>query len=620
MENNKLDNLFRSSLEDHEIKPPENSWSAIQADLKKKRPAGKKWRGLWFLTAALILPFLGYFAYQEFSKSPEAAPSTTQQQLVQGKAEAIASAEKIISNPAPEASVSAPLENSSTAPSSIIPHSSGASSATETNEPALRTEAAPPAIEHTEVINKPTRNQQSPAIPEAVIHSERNVAVMPSEPVGQHEVEVETAQAESTDEPSTEPAGENTSAQVTEEIITAESQPAPEEIAPTDAVLVEDVVTISSPSTTMPENENSQRKQDVSDAAAAPPTDSKTADVPGSANTQEQAVIPASEKTPAQENAEVTAVNTGNPANQATDSADYAMQDVTRKSLLKTMLSHLSFDIYFSPDYAKSRLESNADYTGSASTNINDYNNEKAKFSYSTGFHVRYDLGKRFSVGSGISYSTFDQTAVYNTISVVADSVYQETHGREPHGHGSGGPSGGPGHGHGHGHGHQGNNPHMPPGGGSHHFIIHTPCGAIDLYNEPPHGQANLRDGDTLQIKTETSETTRFIYIPLVFQYRFGNKKLSYFVEAGGAVNIVRSNSVKVVVNDAYVENNEHDGLKSSNYSLLFGAGANYNFYKGLSMFLKPSIRYSITPVNQNNPVNSYPYYLGVGAGFSIHF
>jgi opacity protein-like surface antigen len=127
-------------------------------------------------------------------------------------------------------------------------------------------------------------------------------------------------------------------------------------------------------------------------------------------------------------------------------------------------------------------------------------------------------------------------------------------------------------------------------------------------------------NGQSVSFKTETSETIHFLYIPVTVRYEFGKSKLSYFVEGGGAFNLVKKDIVKVTVNDSYVEDNNFDGLNSFNYSLLLGAGVNYNFYKGLSTFLKPSFRYSITPINDNNPLYSYPYYLGVGVGFSIHF
>ena len=77
---------------------------------------------------------------------------------------------------------------------------------------------------------------------------------------------------------------------------------------------------------------------------------------------------------------------------------------------------------------------------------------------------------------------------------------------------------------------------------------------------------------------------------------------------------------MKITIDDSYTENNERDGLRNLNYSLLLSAGAKYNFYKGLSITLKPSFRYSITPVNQVNPLSSYPYYIGAEMGFSIHF
>ena len=228
--------------------------------------------------------------------------------------------------------------------------------------------------------------------------------------------------------------------------------------------------------------------------------------------------------------------------------------------------------------------------------------------------NIRYDLDRKWSIGSGVSYSTFAQNAVYNTVNIVADSVYQKVYGhhRGPNRGGNGGS---------HGNTHNGQNPHRPPGNGNHHYVIQTSCGAIDLYHEPPHfNRGNHRDGDTLNIKTETSELLQFINIPLNLRYRFGQHKLSYFVEAGVAISFVKGDVVKITIDDSYTENNERDGLRNINYSFLIGAGVNYNFYKGLNFSLYPTFRYSITPINQNNPMYSYPYYLGVQMGFSIHF
>ncbi len=278
-------------------------------------------------------------------------------------------------------------------------------------------------------------------------------------------------------------------------------------------------------------------------------------------------------------------------------------------SLIKKMLSHLSAEMYFSPDYVNNRYKTNYTYTGSASKNPDDYSDQKPEFSYSTGIRLGYDMGKKWSVVSGISYSSYSQNAVYNTISVISDSIYKEEH--VDHGHGNGG-----------GHNGGGHNHEPPNSNNDHHYVIHTPHGDIDLHNEPPRdfGCPEPQNGDALNIKTEISQTIQFIYVPLLVRYHFGKNKLSYFVEGGGAMNIVSKDKINVYVNDAFQETNNLDGLKQFNYSLLLGTGIQYNFYKGLSTFIQPSFRYTITPMNQNNPIYSYPYYIGIGTGFSIHF
>ena len=268
---------------------------------------------------------------------------------------------------------------------------------------------------------------------------------------------------------------------------------------------------------------------------------------------------------------------TGKPSTAV--STDYTQEQKSDSSIspIKKIVSHISFEIFYSPYYVKNRIKVNESYTGSASQNLSDYENQKAAFSYSTGINVRYDIGKKWSISSGISYSTFAQNAVYNTINVVVDSVYQKVYGHQ-RGPRRGGGNGGP-----RGNMHNGQNPHRPPGNGNHHFVIQTPCGVIDLYKEPPHqNRGNHRNGDTLNIKTETSESIQYINVPLTVRHRFGQHKFSYFVEGGAAISFVKGDNVKITIDDAYTENNERDGLRNTNYSILIGAGVNYNFYKGL--------------------------------------
>jgi hypothetical protein len=313
---------------------------------------------------------------------------------------------------------------------------------------------------------------------------------------------------------------------------------------------------------------------------------------------------------------------TAQAAPDSTRVADYAPQtNPSSGSLLKTIISHLFIEAYYTPEMAKTNMSINSSYTGPGSKNLTDYKNETSQYCFSAGVNLGYNIGSHWKVLSGIQSSTYNKTSVYNEISVIADSVYQEQFVDPPHG---GGHHNGGGHGPHHGGG-QGGHGHPNPGnpggdpGGNHHFVIHTSCGSIDL-DHVPNQAANATNGDTLNIKTEVTETIHFFNVPLLVRYSFGTKKLSYFVEAGGAMNFVSRDKVEVVVDDATVEDNSLNSLNSINYSLLFGAGVNYTLYRGLGMFVMPSIRYSITPVNIDSPVNSYPYYLGVSAGINFEF
>ena len=625
-DNNDIDNLFRSALDGLREDPPERSWNSIQTNLAQKRLVRKRRRGLWFLSSAILLMLIGgtTFYYLHSHTTTEDDASLTHPRLVEDGNKQTDLTSTYNMDKADVESTS-PANNNRAAIQSEIPgeaeksvHENDSKNRIETegnlsnNSNITESDKAEKAYQKNKPRFKTSVTVSTPEKKLQIVNADQtaqksNPTVQTSDenlnPV-QRKKSLESnysIQAEAVNE-NTEPVPTATS--IPEDVMKEKNSDGNEEVA--DKVNKSSVsgsnegLSIYSAENTT-EDVNADNKSDViDDGNKLQNAEKENADSSSSSKIDESKSK--------QEN------NTNETSSTANDSAN---------SFFKKFVSHLSFDVYYSPDYINSKLESNPNYLGTASTNPADYASEKSKFSYSTGFHIRYDIGKNWSIGSGISYSTFTQSAVYNSISVVSDSVYQKVHG---HNRPSGGPGGGPGggggsHGGGHSSGHHGNNAHRPPGNDDHHFVIQTPCGAIDLYHQPQRpGGGPVQNGDTLNIKTETSEKTTYLYVPLTLRYQFGKGKLSYFLEAGGTLNLVHRNEVVILINDAYTENNEHDGLKNMNFSLLFGGGMQYNFYKGLNMFLRPTLRYSISPVNQNNPVNVYPYFIGVGAGFSIHF
>jgi opacity protein-like surface antigen len=85
-------------------------------------------------------------------------------------------------------------------------------------------------------------------------------------------------------------------------------------------------------------------------------------------------------------------------------------------------------------------------------------------------------------------------------------------------------------------------------------------------------------------------------------------------------MNYIIDNKVSVMIEDTYSESTSLEGMKRMNYSLTFGAGVEFNLTRSISFMLQPDLKYSITPINENNPVLSYPYTFGLMGGLRIQF
>ena len=624
-DNTNIDDLFRSGLEDLEMNPSEKSWKNLDAALSKKQASMKRKKRFMFFSIAFLVFLSSLVTYKYYSAKNlpaiEKNKNVVSTNDIAKNKTATSNLEIIGSSPAP-VSVNRSNTNSSNTINLQIDSKSSTQTIKQSTEEISGVKNYTPT--KTNSVNKPIENNKKEIL------VKNNIVNRKAGNKSDTKLSVEKTETNTTGSEKISSVSQIAFIQqenpIKEKEITTENNNSlnnipkknseNESISMSDEKLSSNLKNNSSEKVSGNENNSDNTSKIVSENEVIENnSQTKKINQPLLAieNTNQES---ASDSIPVKDKEAENKINPGiELAKPSTTNADYIQENKTDSSttFLKKLISHISIGIYYSPDYVKNRLKVNDSYTGTASQNLNDYDNQKSDFSYSTGLNIRFDIGKNWSFGSGFSYSTFAQTAVYNTINVVSDSAYQKVfaHQRPPGGGNGNRPTPG----------HNGQNPHRPPGNGNHHYVVQTPCGAIDLYNVPPqHNGRNHRDGDTINIKTETSESLQFINIPLTLRYQFGQHKISYFVETGAAISFVKGDKVKITIDDSYTENNERDGLRNLNYSLLFSAGAKYNFYKGLSITLKPSFRYSITPVNQVNPLSSYPYYIGAEMGFSIHF
>jgi hypothetical protein len=62
------------------------------------------------------------------------------------------------------------------------------------------------------------------------------------------------------------------------------------------------------------------------------------------------------------------------------------------------------------------------------------------------------------------------------------------------------------------------------------------------------------------------------------------------------------------------------EGLSKVHYSYSLGVGAEYRLGRGVSVYAEPFMQGSVTAINNNTPVSTYPFFFGAAAGITYMF
>ena len=127
--------------------------------------------------------------------------------------------------------------------------------------------------------------------------------------------------------------------------------------------------------------------------------------------------------------------------------------------------------------------------------------------------------------------------------------------------------------------------------------------------------------GDSV-LATEGKHTLRYITLPLSVKYRAGKNKFSFLPGIGIEANFLtgtrveteiqsQSNSEMVFVNKLY-------GAKPFYWSLTADAELRYNLNNKTMLSFRPSYHHSISPINENNVVETFPYSFRWGVGLTF--
>jgi hypothetical protein len=157
-------------------------------------------------------------------------------------------------------------------------------------------------------------------------------------------------------------------------------------------------------------------------------------------------------------------------------------------------------------------------------------------------------------------------------------------------------------------------------------YAFQEPAGSVAFKYITSSGYAYIKPGsgappsvgDSLNT-AEAEHTLQSLSVPLIFKYSIENNKFSFRPGAGIEANLLTSAKVEVEIeetpNSEIVFINKLNGAKSFYWSLTADAELQYKANKKMTLTLRPAFRYALSPITEDNVVETFPYSFGLGIG-----
>jgi len=223
---------------------------------------------------------------------------------------------------------------------------------------------------------------------------------------------------------------------------------------------------------------------------------------------------------------------------------------------------------------------------------------EQSVISYSFGAAVSYKINKRFSVQTGLYYSSmgqdlnqinsfsgfqkYDNTKGANNFEILTSSGRVMT-----------------------------NNPDVflnATGPGERIQTVFT----NDVF-DPEKASLQFMDNNLIQ-------NFSYLELPVVLRYKFIDKAMDFNLIGGISYNLLVNNDVYAVVKGEKYLVGETMGVNPLILSSSIGMGMEYNFSSKLSLNVEPTFRYYLNPFNEITNADSNPFSFGIFSGVSYKF
>jgi len=222
---------------------------------------------------------------------------------------------------------------------------------------------------------------------------------------------------------------------------------------------------------------------------------------------------------------------------------------------------------------------------------------EEPLFSYSGGLSFSYKISRRFTIQSGLYYSSLGQK-IDGINSFSGFGQYNSSK-------------------------------------GDHSFEVLTANGTVFTSNPDVFLSSNAssrivtdyttdvfdpKKASLQPVNTSLNQNFSYLEFPVVIKYKIIDKTIGINLLGGFSYNLLVNNSVTTTLNGSLYPVGDTKGLNPLSLSSSFGMGMEYNISGKLSLNLEPTFRYYLNPFSVTTGSYIHPYSFGIFSGVSYKF
>jgi hypothetical protein len=240
--------------------------------------------------------------------------------------------------------------------------------------------------------------------------------------------------------------------------------------------------------------------------------------------------------------------------------------------------SRFSVTAFYSPDIATYKLEDENDNVNQPDDADEIKNTEQHEFSSTAGVLLGYDVGSRWTIQTGLTFSNFNIAIDPKTVYAQADNT------------------------------------------GSVKYRLNFSSGYGYL---APSFQPSPIIGDSLKI-IDAEHELRYLNVPIAVQYTLSHSKLKIVGMTGVRINFLLDGKLETELqkgaNNEIEILNDIEGLRKAYWDGLIGIGAGYKLPGRISFEVMPVARFALNAMNKGGVVKTYPRSFGLSAGLKYRF